>query len=205
MRGPVAALLAASTLAVAACSSDGAPAMPEAWTEVSAADVTFQVPEGWEAQPDDTDGFTAGIWVSPPADDGTRLGISIDVACTAEASEDAAAALDRWLDGPQWRTHEVVARADARVTGAASAARSVSTYVLRREATLEEGEITRHALMAVRDGVAALLLVEGLSEDLPPGLAERVRESTEFGAATPQRVAACEAGRGAGAAQTVGT
>ena len=181
--------------ALAACGGEDRSAVPTRWERIEVEDVELDVPEGWEDERDDTDGFAAAHWVGPPADDGTRIGISLEVACTDDPDDDAVATLDRYLDGPQWRGHEVLGRSVGETRGAVSSARSVSRYVLPVASTGEDAEVTRHTVVAVEDGVVARLLVEGVSDRLPPELAQRVRQGLRFDAATPDREAACRAGR----------
>lgn len=183
-----------ATLASACSGSSGGEPDRRPYQRVEVADVSFEVPQSWTDAGAPAQGFGAGLWLSEPVLEGTSLGVSVDVACTGGPDVDASEALSTYLDGPQWRDHETLEREAVEVEGAATAESFRATYVVPIAATGRDGELTRRGVLASRDGVAALVLVEGLSEAYDNRVADRVVASLRFDAATEARVAECADG-----------
>lgn len=173
----------------------GASASEQPLSMVEVAGVQLDVPDGWERRQGQTTGFAAWSWLSPADEDGARVAVQIDVACTGGG--DAGAALDGYLDGPRWKEFEVHERAEATVPGATSAERFEATYSLPLASTGQDAPATRAGVLVADDGVAALVLVEGVSYRVVPDLVEGVLSSVRFDAATEERISACRTATGA--------
>lgn len=167
----------ASAVVLAACG--GGDPVPEVTPE-RVLGITLDVPVGFEEVEAGAPGSVLdrqALLVGPAATDGTRVGVFIGHVCSSDdVAWEQVLLQARAGQHTDWATYELVdGPTDVEVPGALDAVRVGGTYTLEVAATGERATLRHEELLVhATPGVYHRIRVEGVEQDVPDALVDRV-------------------------------